>query len=194
MAAARRAGLPIVTGKFSVAEPEIDAGEISDCAGGCGDGADMGSDSVGEGARLGSVPVASAGRDALGCGAGADAGAAVDAGAGIGADPAAGGLVVGIGGESGATVIEAGAGDGAWGGAGCGDGGPSRFGATGAAVAESCGLFNDASAALSDGAAGAGIDVCPFEGATAFELVSGCAEVGNGCSVTAGASIATRSS
>jgi hypothetical protein len=113
MAAARSAGPPIVTGKFSVAESETDAGEVSDCAGGCGGGADMGSDSAGDGARLGSVPVASAGREALGCGAGADAGAAVDAGTGIKAGPAADGFAVGIGGESGATIIDAGANDGA---------------------------------------------------------------------------------
>lgn len=113
MAAARRAGPPIVTGKFSVAESETDAGEVSDCAGGCGGGADMGSDSAGDGTRLGSVPVASAGREALGCGAGADAGAAVDAGTGISAGPAGDGFAVGIGGESGATVIDAGANDGA---------------------------------------------------------------------------------
>jgi hypothetical protein len=112
MAAARRAGPPIVTGKFS-AESEIDAGEVSDCAGGCGAGADMGSDSAGGGTRLGSVPVTSAGRDPLGCGAGADAGAAVDAGTGSGAGPAGDGVVVVIGGESGATVIDAGANDGA---------------------------------------------------------------------------------
>jgi hypothetical protein len=156
----------------------------------------MGSDSAGGGMGLGSVPVTSAGRGALGCGAGVKAGAGVDAVAGVdaasGAGPAADVVDVGVGAESGVTVIEAGASDCAWGNGGWGDSAASRFGPTWAAGPESCGLFDDGSA-LSDGAAGAGIDDCPIEGATAREPVSGCAGGGNGWSVTAGASIATRS-
>ena len=189
MAAARRAGPPIVTGKFSIAESESDACEDSGCAGGCGAGADMGSDSAGGGIRLGSIPVISAGRGALGCGASA---AGVDAGAGIGAGPADDVVVARVGAESGDTVIGAGASDAACS-AGDGDNGPSRFGATGAAAPESRGLFNDASGAASDSAAGAGIEACSVEGATALELVSGCAGNGNGWSVTAGAPTETRS-
>jgi hypothetical protein len=156
----------------------------------------MGSDSASGGTRLGSVPVTSAGLGALGCGAGAEAGAGADAAAGVdtasGAGPAADVVDVGVGAESGVAVIEAGASDCACGNAACGDGAASRFGVTWAAGPESCGLFDDGSA-LSDGAVGAGIDACPVEGATARELVSGCAGSGNGWSVTAGASMATRS-
>lgn len=107
MAAARKVGPPIVTGKLSTAESETDACEV--CAGGEGAGADIGSASAGGGTRLGSVPVMSAEPCACRCGASADGGAVigtaavVDAGTGDPAGP------VGVGAKSGETVIAAGA-------------------------------------------------------------------------------------
>ena len=163
MAAARKVGPPIVTGKFSIAGSEIEACEVSDGRGEVGAGADIGSGGGGGGTRLGRVPVISADRRAVGSGAGADAGASVgaDVGAGVGAGFGAGDEVevVGLGAKSGDTVIEFGVSGGA-----CAGGGGTRssFGATGAAVPESCGLFVVAVGALSDGAPGAGTAADPF--------------------------------
>jgi hypothetical protein len=154
----------------------------------------MGSASAGGGTRLGSVPVISAERCALGCGASTDVGAGVGAGACVDAGPDddddAG--AAGVGAKSVDTVIEAGASDSACGSAG-GSGGPLPFGTTGAAVSESGSLFDGALGAVLDGAEGAGTATDPVVGASAVESASGTAGDGNGRSVTAGASIASRS-